>query len=208
MNSSLNGASTDLTRVVIATGNAHKFREFEQLLDGVFQLVSSSDYGIPSPDEDGLTFIENALIKARHTADATGLPTLADDSGIVVPALDGAPGIYSARYAGSDASDADNRKKLLAAMNEAENRAAYFHATIVFVRSANDPDPLIGQGRWQGRIASAAKGEQGFGYDPIFVDEHSGLHAAELSDVEKNRRSHRGLAIASLINQWRALEAP
>ena len=208
MNSNLNGASTDISRVVIATGNAHKFREFEQLLDGVFQLVSSSDYGIPSPDEDGLTFIENALIKARHTADATGLPTLADDSGIVVPALDGAPGIYSARYAGSDASDADNRKKLLAAMNGVENRAAYFHATIVFVRSANDPDPLIGQGRWQGRIASAAKGEQGFGYDPIFVDEHSGLHAAELSDVEKNRRSHRGLAIASLIDQWRALEAP
>ena len=208
MNSSLNGASTDLTRVVIATGNAHKFREFEQLLDGVFQLVSSSEYGIPSPDEDGLTFIENALIKARHTADATGLPTLADDSGIVVPALDGAPGIYSARYAGSDASDADNRKKLLAAMNEVENRAAYFHATIVFVRSANDPDPLIGQGRWQGRIANAAKGEQGFGYDPIFIDEHSGLHAAELSDVEKNRRSHRGLAIASLIDQWRSLEAP
>ena len=93
-------------------------------------------------------------------------------------------------------------------MNEVENRAAYFHATIVFVRSANDPDPLIGQGRWQGRIANAAKGEQGFGYDPIFIDEHSGLHAAELSDVEKNRRSHRGLAIASLIDQWRALEAP
>lgn len=208
MNSNLNGASTDISRVVIATGNAHKFREFEQLLDGVFQLVSSSDYGVPSPDEDGLTFIENALIKARHTAEATGLPTLADDSGIVVPALDGAPGIYSARYAGTGASDADNREKLLAAMNGMQNRAAYFHATIIFVRSANDPDPLIGQGRWQGRIASAAKGEQGFGYDPIFVDEHSGLHAAELSDVEKNRRSHRGLAIASLIDQWRALEAP
>ena len=208
MNSNLNGASTDISRVVIATGNAHKFREFEQLLDGVFQLVSSSEHGVPSPDEDGLTFIENALIKARHTAEATSLPTLADDSGIVVPALDGAPGIYSARYAGTGASDADNREKLLAAMNGMQNRAAYFHATIVFVRSANDPDPLISQGRWQGRIASAAKGEQGFGYDPIFVDEHSGLHAAELSDVEKNRRSHRGLAIASLIDQWRALEAP
>ena len=124
MNSSLNGVSTDLSRVVIATGNAHKFREFVQLLDGVFQLISSVDYDIPSPNEDGLTFIENALIKARHTAKATGLPTLADDSGIVVPALDGAPGIYSARYAGTDASDADNREKLLAAMNEVENRAA------------------------------------------------------------------------------------
>ena len=207
MNSSLNDVSTDLFRVVIATGNAHKFREFEQLLDGVFRLVSSSDYGVSSPDEDGLTFIENALIKARHTAKATSLPTLADDSGIVVPALDGAPGIYSARYAGTDASDADNREKLLAAMNEVENRAAYFHATIVFVRSADDPDPIIGQGRWEGTIANAAKGDQGFGYDPIFIDEHSGLHAAELSDVEKNRRSHRGLAIASLIDQWRAIKA-
>ena len=208
MSSSLNGISTDLTRVVIATGNPHKFRELEQLLDGVFQLISSSDYGIPSPNEDGLTFVENALIKARHTAEATGLPTLADDSGIVVPALGGEPGIYSARYAGSDASDADNRKKLLATMNELENRAAYFHATVVFVRSANDPDPLIGQGRWQGSIADAAKGEQGFGYDPIFIDEHSGLHAAELSDVKKNQRSHRALAIASLIDQWRAIKAP
>ena len=195
-------------RVVIATGNAHKFKEFEQLLDGVFQLVSSSEYGVPSPDEDGLTFIENALIKARHTAEATGLPALADDSGIVVPALDGAPGIYSARYAGTGASDADNREKLLAAMNGMQNRAAYFHATIVFVLSANDPDPLVGQGRWQGRIAHAAKGEQGFGYDPIFIDELSGLHAAELSDMEKNRRSHRGLAIASVIDQWRAIKAP
>ena len=208
MNSNLNGASTDISRVVIATGNAHKFKEFEQLLDGVFQLVSSSEYGVPSPDEDGLTFIENALIKARHTAEATGLPTLADDSGIVVPALDGAPGIYSARYAGTGSSDADNREKLLAAMNGMQNRAAYFHATIVFVRSASDPDPLVGQGRWQGRIAHAAKGEQGFGYDPIFIDEHSGLHAAELSDMAKNRRSHRGLAIASLIDQWRAIKAP
>ena len=174
----------------------------------MFQLVSSSEYGVPSPDEDGLTFIENALIKARHTAKATGLPALADDSGIVVPALDGAPGIYSARYAGTGASDADNREKLLAAMNGMQNRAAYFHATIVFVLSANDPDPLVGQGRWQGRIAHAAKGEQGFGYDPIFIDELSGLHAAELSDMEKNRRSHRGLAIASLIDQWRAIKAP
>ena len=196
MNSNLNGASTDLSRAVIATGNTHKFREFEQLLDGVFQLVSSSDYGVPSPDEDGLTFIENALIKARHTAEATGLPTLADDAGIVVPALDGAPGIYSARYAGAGASDADNREKLLAAMNGMQNRAAYFHATIVFVRSANDPDPLVGQGRWEGRIAHAAKGDQGFGYDSIFIDENAGLYAAELSDLEKNRRSHRGLAIA------------
>ena len=208
MNSNLNGASTDISRVVIATGNAHKFREFEQLLDGVFQLVSSSEYGVHSPDEDGLTFIENALIKARHTAEATGLPTLADDSGIVVPALDGAPGIYSARYAGTGSSDADNREKLLDALNGMQNRAAYFHATIVFVRSASDPDPLVGQGRWQGRIAHAAKGEQGFGYDPIFIDEHSGLHAAELSDMAKNRRSHRGLAIASLIDQWRAIKAP
>ena len=208
MNSSLNGVSTDLSRVVIATGNAHKFREFVQLLDGVFQLISSSDYDIPSPNEDGLTFIENALIKARHMAKATGLPALADDSGIVVPALDGAPGIYSARYAGTDASDADNLEKLLAAMNEVENRAAYFHATIVFVRSADDPDPIVGQGRWQGAIADAAKGEQGFGYDPIFIDEDSGLHAAELSDVEKNQKSHRGLAIASLIDQWRAVTAP
>ena len=208
MNSNLNGASTDISRVVIATGNAHKFREFEQLLEGVFQLVSSSEYGVPSPDEDGLTFIENALIKARHTAEATGLPTLADDSGIVVPALDGAPGIYSARYAGTGSSDADNREKLLDALNGMQNRAAYFHATIVFVRSASDPDPLVGQGRWQGRIAHAAKGEQGFGYDPIFIDEHYGLHAAELSDMAKNRRSHRGLAIASLIDRWRAIKAP
>ena len=197
-----------LPRLIIASHNPGKIREFQAVLGDRWEVSPQTDLGVSEAEETGSTFVENALIKARHTAEATGLPTLADDSGIVVPALDGAPGIYSARYAGTGASDADNREKLLAAMNGMQNRAAYFHATIVFVRSANDPDPLVGQGRWQGRIAHAAKGEQGFGYDPIFIDEHSGLHAAELSDMEKNRRSHRGLAIASLIDQWRAIKAP
>ena len=180
MNSSLNGVSTDLSRVVIATGNAHKFREFVQLVDGVFQLISSSDYDIPSPDEDGLTFIENALINARHTAEATGLPTFADDSGIVVPALDGAPGIYSARYAGESASDAENVTRLLDELHHLApgSRGASFHACVVFMRHARDPAPLICHGVWRGWILDAPRGEGGFGYDPVFAAPEFGDRAA------------------------------
>jgi len=206
MNSNSKDASIELIPVVIATGNDHKFKEFEQLLRGVIEPISQQKFGVPEPEETGQTFLENALLKARHTAKITGRAALADDSGLVVPALGGAPGIYSARFAGLQATDADNRAKLLSLMEQIEQRSAYFHASIVYVRSADDPDPIIAQGRWFGDIARFEQGDQGFGYDPIFVDRVLGQHAAELSDAEKNARSHRGQAIQVFLTQWRILE--
>ncbi len=207
MNSNSKDASIELTPVVIATGNEHKFKEFEQLLRGVIEPIPQRQFGVPEPEETGQTFLENALLKARHTAKVCGRAALADDSGLVVPALGGAPGIYSARFAGVGATDADNRAKLLSLMDGVEQRGAYFHASIVYVRSADDPDPIIAQGRWFGDIARSEQGDQGFGYDPIFVDRVLGQHAAELSDSEKNARSHRGQAIQMFLTQWRILES-
>ena len=207
MNSNSKDASIELTPVVIATGNEHKFKEFEQLLRGVIEPIPQRQFGVPEPEETGQTFLENALLKARHTAKVCGRAALADDSGLVVPALGGAPGIYSARFAGVGATDADNRAKLLLLMDGVEQRGAYFHASIVYVRSADDPDPIIAQGRWFGDIARSEQGDQGFGYDPIFVDRVLGQHAAELSDSEKNARSHRGQAIQMFLTQWRILES-
>lgn len=207
MNSNSKDASIELIPVVIATGNDHKFKEFEQLLRGVIEPISQQKFGVPEPEETGQTFLENALLKARHTAKITGQAALADDSGLVVPALGGAPGIYSARFAGLQATDADNRAKLLSLMERVEQRSAYFHASIVYVRSADDPDPIIAQGRWFGDIARFERGDHGFGYDPIFVDRVLGQHAADLSDDEKNARSHRGQAIQVFLTQWRILES-
>jgi len=207
MNSNSKDASIELTPVVIATGNEHKFKEFEQLLRGVIEPIPQRQFGVPEPEETGQTFLENALLKARHTAKVCSRAALADDSGLVVPALGGAPGIYSARFAGVGATDADNRAKLLSLMDGVEQRGAYFHASIVYVRSADDPDPIIAQGRWFGDIARSEQGDQGFGYDPIFVDRVLGQHAAELSDSEKNARSHRGQAIQMFLTQWRILES-
>jgi XTP/dITP diphosphohydrolase len=168
-----------------------------------FELVSQSSLGVPSPPETGTTFIENALIKARHAARAAQLPAISDDSGIEVDGLGGRPGVYSARFAGENASDHDNLQKLLAELHgvHPEFRAARYHCVIVFVRDANDPDPVVAHGKWEGRIALEPRGTGGFGYDPIFIP--AGLHssAAQLSPEEKNKISHRAQALLALAAQ-------
>jgi len=183
--------------VVLATGNAGKVRELQALLQPLGITVhAQSAYDVPAADETGLSFIENALLKARHCSRLTGLPALADDSGLVVDALSGAPGIYSARYAGQAATDADNVQKLLHTMRAvpAEARGAHFHCSLVWVQHADDPDPLICQGRWFGEIATEPFGAGGFGYDPVFFVRALNRCAAQLSPAEKNAISHRGMA--------------
>lgn len=185
-------------RIVLASGNAGKVLELEQLLAGSgVQLVPQTSLGVSDADETGLTFIENALIKARHAARATGLPALADDSGICVDALDGAPGLYAARYAGTHGDSAANNAKLLRELDGVpmEKRTAYFIAVLVLLRHADDPAPLIAEGRWHGRILQAPRGEGGFGYDPLFLPDGSDLGAAEIEPALKNRLSHRGQAL-------------
>ncbi len=170
-----------------------------------FELVSLSSLGIPSPPETGKTFIENALIKARHAARVAQLPAISDDSGIEVDGLGGRPGVYSARFAGENASDHDNLQKLLAELHgvHPEFRQARYHCVIVFVRDANDPDPVVAHGKWEGQIALEPRGTGGFGYDPIFVP--AGLHstAAQLPPEEKNKISHRAQALLALTAQLR-----
>lgn len=161
-------------------------------------LVLQGDLGIEGAEETGTTFIENALLKARHAAAASGLPALADDSGIEVDALGGEPGVYSARYAGAGASDTDNLNKLLDEMHGRDDRAARFCCVLVYVRSANDTQPLVAEGKWEGSIAEAPSGDGGFGYDPIFIDAETGIISAEMPAAEKNIRSHRGKALAAL----------
>lgn len=194
-------------RIVLASNNAGKIRELRALLSGTgFEVVPQSEFGIAEADETGLTFIENAILKARHAAEQSGLPAIADDSGLAVDALGGAPGVDSAYYAGRSASDGDNVDKLLAAMAlvpEAE-RSARFHCVIVLLRHARDPSPLIGHGVWEGRIATAPRGDSGFGYDPVFAVDASGRTAAELDAAEKNRLSHRGQALRALVAQLRS----
>ncbi len=191
--------------VILATGNAGKLREFQGLLAPLgWTLIRQSERGVVPAVEDGLTFVENALAKARAASAQTGLPALADDSGLVVDALHGAPGVHSARYAGAAATDADNIARLLAALAdtpEAERRA-HFHCVLVYLRHAEDPAPLIGQGRWDGRILDAPQGTAGFGYDPIFWVPERGCSAAELDAMEKNRISHRAQALNALRSQW------
>ena len=187
-----------MTRLVIATGNAGKAREFEKLLGAEYELVLQGELGIEGAEETGTTFVENALLKARHAARESGLPALADDSGIEVDALDGRPGVYSARYAGEGASNEENVEKLLREMSGQTNRSARFRCVLVWVQSADDEQPLIAEGAWEGSIAEARSGDGGFGYDPVFIDAESGSTAAELQPDEKNRRSHRGKALAEL----------
>ena len=190
--------------VVLATGNAGKLREFDALLAPLgWTLVRQSERGVIPAPEDGATFLENALAKARAASAQTGLPALADDSGLVVAALGGAPGVHSARYAGPDARDADNVQRLLAALENVPEpqRTAHFYCVIVYLRHAADPEPLIGQGRWAGRILTAAQGSAGFGYDPVFFVPEQGCSAAELDPAVKNRLSHRGRALAALRAQ-------
>ncbi len=188
-------------RVVIASGNRGKLREIASLLAPLgIEVCAQADFAIPEAVEDGDSFVANALLKARHAARLTGLPAIADDSGLAVDALHGAPGVYSARYAGPDASDDDNIDKLLHELGDrpAAERGAGFHCAAVFVASAGDESPLIEEGVWRGRIVAARRGAGGFGYDPVFFDPELALCAAELSATEKNARSHRGKAFRAL----------
>lgn len=188
--------------LVLATGNAGKVRELSALLAGEPWVVRpQSDFGVSEAEETGLSFVENAILKARNAARQTGLPAIADDSGIVCDALGGAPGIYSARYAGAGASDAANVDKLLAALAGVNDtaRSARFVCVMVSLAHAEDPCPLIAQGRWEGRIAHAPRGTRGFGYDPVFIAAGGELTAAELDPVLKNEVSHRGQALRALV---------
>ena len=192
--------SPALRRVVLASGNAGKAREIGALLAPAgIEILSQADFGLESAAETGLTFVENALLKARHAAQGSGLPAIADDSGLVVDALGGAPGIHSARYAG-DGGDAANIARLLAALEGVPpaQRAARFVCVAVFLRSPGDPLPLVCQGAWEGRIATHPRGAGGFGYDPVFLPLGDRRSAAELAPEEKNRCSHRGRAFAEL----------
>ena len=195
----MNNSRINKSQVVIATGNMGKLHELNVLLDGLgFEFAPQSEFGISPADETGTTFVENALQKARHAAALSRRPAIADDSGIVVDALDGRPGIYSARYAGSGASDEDNVDKLLSELQGIENRSAYFHCAAVFIRSADDPEPLVAEASWHGRISESRSGKGGFGYDPVFFVPECGCTSAELSAERKNGLSHRGLAFKSL----------
>lgn len=188
-------------RLVLASGNAGKLAELQALLaDTGAQLLPQSQLGVADIEETGLTFVENALLKARHAARITGLPALADDSGLCVDALGGAPGLYSARYAGGHGDSAANIAKLLGELEglEPQRRTAHFHAVIVLLRHADDPQPLVAEGLWPGLILDAPRGAGGFGYDPVFLDPGHGLSAAELDPVLKNRISHRGRALDQL----------
>lgn len=187
-------------RIVLATGNRGKAREFAALLGPDWEICLQSELGVKPVAETGDSFAANALIKARHAAAATGLPALADDSGLEVDALDGAPGVLSARFAGEAAGDADNLRLLLARMAAvpAGRRTARFRCVLAYVRNAEDPAPLLAEGTWEGRIATAARGAAGFGYDPVFEDRASRLTAAELPAERKNALSHRGQALRTL----------
>ena len=194
--------------LVLASGNAGKLKELQAMLgDLPLQIVAQGELGVSDVPETGLTFVENALIKARHASAVTGLPALADDSGLIVDALDGAPGLYSARYAGSPTNDAANNAKLLDALREvpANRRSARFYAVIVLLRHANDPQPLICEGSWEGVILDETRGSNGFGYNPVFLDPTHGLTAAEMDPAQKNAISHRALALQLLKQKLPAL---
>jgi len=189
-------------KVVLASGNKGKLCEINQILGGLgMQAVPQSDFGVSDAEETGLTFVENAILKARHAARATGLPAIADDSGLEVDALNGAPGSYSARYAGPNATDADNVQKLLASLKDVPDaeRTARFQCLMVFLAHAEDPTPLICQGTWEGRILHQPHGKNGFGYDPVFLVPGENCAAAELAPGVKNRLSHRGQALRKLL---------
>ncbi len=193
-------------KIIIASSNPGKIKELQNLLPRKsFELLPQSAFNLTDVEETGLTFMENALLKARHACLETGLPAIADDSGLVVPYLQGAPGIYSARYAGKQADAGDNIQKLLADLSEAslEQRKAFFHCTMIYLAHAKDPAPLIAQGEWQGQILFEPRGREGFGYDPIF-GLPDGRSSAELGLTEKNKQSHRGIAMRNLMNMLRA----
>jgi XTP/dITP diphosphohydrolase len=197
-------------KLVLASGNAGKLRELVAILAPLgHELSPQSDFGIETPPETGTTFFENALLKARYAAEKSGLAALADDSGIEVDALGGRPGVYSARYAGERATDQANLDRMLEELRGVlpEQRAARYRCVIVLVRGADDSDPVIAQGTWEGRILTAPRGTGGFGYDPIFQPEGLSVSAAELPAAEKNARSHRGQALQELTTKLRHFTA-
>jgi len=190
--------------LVLASANAGKITELQQMLGGLgVKIIPQTDLDIPDIEETGLTFVENAILKARNAAALSNLPAIADDSGLEVDFLQGSPGIYSARFAGEDAGDEANKDKLLQLMANVptDQRSARYQTVIVYMRHGNDPTPIICQGTWEGLIATESRGDQGFGYDPIFYVTETNCHAAELDKVTKNRLSHRGKAIANLLQQ-------
>lgn len=194
------------SRCVFASGNRGKLAEAERILGALgIRIVPQSHFNVGEVDETGQTFVENALIKARHAARVAGIPAIADDSGLAVDALQGRPGVYSARYAGPDATDADNVDKLLHELKDVpdEDRGAAFHCAIVCVHPGDSLQPLVAEAEWRGSILAERRGDGGFGYDPVFLDPISGIAAAELSVQEKNRRSHRGQALRVLAKMLR-----
>lgn len=188
--------------IVLASDNAGKLREINELLSGLGRVVvPQSQFSVPAADETGSTFVENAIIKARNATQHTGHPAIADDSGIEVDALNGAPGVRSARFAGVDATDGANVEKLLSAIGDVPEakRTARFHCVMVYLRHALDPTPLIAHGVWEGKIGISPRGTNGFGYDPVFIVPGRNCTSAELPSEEKNRLSHRGQALRALV---------
>ena len=198
-----------ITRLVLASGNEGKLREFRRLLaPRGLEVIAQVDLQIPDAEEPHATFVENALVKARHASARSGLPALADDSGVCVTALAGAPGVHSARYAGLPVSDARNNAKLVAALKGVADRRAHYYCVLVLVRHANDPEPLLAEGAWHGTIVDQPRGTGGFGYDPHFQDDATGLTGAELPLEQKNEISHRGRAIRELLVKLDANKVP
>jgi XTP/dITP diphosphohydrolase len=200
--------SERITRLVLASGNPGKLREFRRLLEPLgIAVVPQAELGIADAEEPHVTFVENALAKARHASAQSGLPALADDSGVCVDALGGEPGVHSARYAGEPRSDARNNAQLVAALHGVPDRRAHYYCVLVLTRHAADPEPIIAEGRWDGRIVDAPRGSGGFGYDAHFEDPASGLTGAELPLERKNLLSHRGKAMRALLARLSAQEA-
>jgi XTP/dITP diphosphohydrolase len=189
-------------RLILASNNKGKLKEFNELLSTVgFDVHAQGEYDVPEADEPFHTFVENALQKARHAARITGLPALADDSGVCVNALGGAPGVYSARFAGEPKSDARNNEKMIAELAKHADKSAYYYCVLVFVRHADDPQPIIADGRWNGVMVDTPRGEGGFGYDPYFFIPSLDKCVAELAPEQKNALSHRGQALRALVEK-------
>ncbi|AAZ96431.1 Ham1-like protein [Thiobacillus denitrificans ATCC 25259] len=196
-----------MSKIVIASGNPGKLREIARILAPLeIEAVPQSDFDVPDCPEPHVTFVENCLAKARHASRHSGLPALADDSGICVEALGGAPGVFSARYAGEPKSDARNNEKLIADLKGKSNRRAHYTCVMVYVRHPDDPEPVIAEGRWYGEIIDTPRGEKGFGYDPYFLVPEFGKTGAELDEDVKNAVSHRGQALRDLVDKLKRLK--
>jgi XTP/dITP diphosphohydrolase len=202
MSASFTSQNIMTQRLILASNNKGKLKEFNELLSTVgFDVRAQGEFDVPEADEPFHTFVENALQKARHASRLTGLPALADDSGVCVNALGGAPGVYSARFAGEPKSDARNNEKMIAELAKHQDKSAYYYCVLVFVRHPDDPQPIIADGRWNGVMVDTPRGDGGFGYDPYFYIPSLGKCAAELSADEKNALSHRGQALRALVEK-------